>query len=73
MWTWSYANGQYQADAFGTRSADATGANVAQRWSTTYLAIQDLNLRAGRFWWQASASAEPSAASTQAAALASST
>ncbi|MEK6347065.1 MAG: hypothetical protein V4764_06270 [Burkholderia sp.] len=76
MWTWSYANGQYQADAFGTRSADATEANAAQLWSTTYLAIQDPNLRAGKFWWQASAggaSAVPATAatSTRAAALAS--
>ncbi|WP_186250355.1 hypothetical protein [Burkholderia gladioli] len=54
MWTWSWANGQYQADAFGTRSADATEANAAQLWSTTYLAIQDPGTRAGKFWWQAS-------------------
>ncbi|PRE79261.1 hypothetical protein [Burkholderia multivorans] len=54
MWTWSYANGQYHADAFGTRSADATEANAAQLWSTTYLAIRDPQLRAGRYWWQAS-------------------
>ncbi|MBI0329737.1 hypothetical protein [Burkholderia plantarii] len=53
MWTWSYLNGRYQADAFGTRSADATEANAAQLWSTTYLAIQDPGLRAGKFWWQA--------------------
>ncbi|MEX3526265.1 MAG: hypothetical protein VB143_01850 [Burkholderia sp.] len=54
MWIWSWANGQYQADAFGTRSADATEANAAQLWSTTYLAIQDPGTRAGKFWWQAS-------------------
>ncbi|KVP25950.1 hypothetical protein WJ86_11125 [Burkholderia multivorans] len=54
MWTWSYANGQYHTDAFGTRSADATEANAAQLWSTTYLAIRDPQLRAGRYWWQAS-------------------
>ena len=29
MWTWSYVNGKYQTDAFGTRSADATEANAA--------------------------------------------
>lgn len=52
MWTWSYANGAYQAEAFGTHSADATEANAAQLWSTTYLAITDPNLRAGRYWWQ---------------------
>ncbi|WP_175777105.1 hypothetical protein [Burkholderia anthina] len=54
MWTWSYVNGQYQTDAFGTRSADATEANAAQLWSTTYLAIRDPQLRTGKYWWQAS-------------------
>ncbi|WP_176042208.1 hypothetical protein [Burkholderia stabilis] len=54
MWTWSYVNGQYQTDAFGTRSADATEANAAQLWSTTYLAIRDPQQRAGKYWWQAS-------------------
>ncbi|VBB10195.1 hypothetical protein [Burkholderia stabilis] len=54
MWTWSYMNGQYQTDAFGTRSADATEANAAQLWSTTYLAIRDPQQRAGKYWWQAS-------------------
>ncbi len=54
MWTWSYMNGRYQTDAFGTRSADATEANAAQLWSTTYLAIRDPQLRAGKYWWQAS-------------------
>ncbi|WP_407970656.1 hypothetical protein ACJ51O_10785 [Burkholderia pyrrocinia] len=54
MWTWSYVNGQYRTDAFGTRSADATEANAAQLWSTTYLAIRDPQQRAGKYWWQAS-------------------
>ncbi|KVW89181.1 hypothetical protein [Burkholderia cepacia] len=54
MWTWSYVNGKYQTDAFGTRSADATEANAAQLWSTTYLAIRDSQQRAGKYWWQAS-------------------
>ncbi|RQU15517.1 hypothetical protein DF153_15500 [Burkholderia cenocepacia] len=54
MWTWSYVNGKYQTDAFGTRSADATEANAAQLWSTTYLAIRDPQHRAGKYWWQAS-------------------
>ncbi len=49
---------QYQADAFGTRSADATEANAAQLWSTTYLAIQDPGTRAGKFWWQASSGSQ---------------
>lgn len=55
MWSWSYANGHYQTEAFGTRSADATVANAAQLWSTTYLAIQDPRLRAGKYWWEARA------------------
>ncbi|HDR9488080.1 TPA: hypothetical protein QDC20_006197 [Burkholderia aenigmatica] len=54
MWTWSYVNGKYQTDAFGTRSADATEANAAQLWSTTYLAIRDPQQRTGKYWWQAS-------------------
>ncbi|WP_176114174.1 hypothetical protein [Burkholderia cepacia] len=54
MWTWSYVNGKYQTDAFGTRSADATEANAAQLWSTTYLAIRDPQQRVGKYWWQAS-------------------
>ncbi|WP_423371116.1 hypothetical protein [Burkholderia sp. LMG 32019] len=54
MWTWSYVNGKYQTDAFGTRSADATEANAAQLWSTTYLATRDPQQRAGKYWWQAS-------------------
>jgi hypothetical protein len=62
MWTWSYANGQYHADAFGTRSADATEANAAQLWSTTYLAIRDPQLRAGKYWWQASQQMETATA-----------
>jgi glycogen debranching enzyme len=52
MWTWSYVNGSYQPEAFGTHAADATEANAAQLWSTTYLAINDPNLSTGRFWWQ---------------------
>ena len=52
MWTWSYTNGAYRAEAFGTHSADATEANAAQLWSTTYLAITDPNLRSAKFWWQ---------------------
>ncbi|WP_408646967.1 glucosidase family protein [Trinickia dabaoshanensis] len=52
MWTWSYVNGAYRAEAFGTHSADATEANAAQLWSTTYLAITDPNLRVSKFWWQ---------------------
>ncbi|KVK89786.1 hypothetical protein [Burkholderia sp. MSMB1498] len=70
MWSWSYANGQYQAEAFGTRSADVTEANAAQLWSTTYLAIRDPNLRAGKYWWDARAAggATPQRGPTQAAA-----
>jgi hypothetical protein len=53
MWTWSYANGTYQAEAFGTHSADATEANAAQLWSTTYLAIANPNIASRKYWWQA--------------------
>lgn len=70
MWTWSYVNGKYQTDAFGTRSADATEANAAQLWSTTYLAIRDPQQRAGKYWWQASRQMQDAQAEN-AAALAS--
>ncbi|MDS0850202.1 hypothetical protein [Burkholderia cenocepacia] len=70
MWTWSYVNGKYQTDAFGTRSADATEANAAQLWSTTYLAIRDPQQRAGKYWWQASQSMQDDQ-SKQATAVAS--
>ncbi|KVO18768.1 hypothetical protein [Burkholderia ubonensis] len=70
MWSWSYANGQYRTEAFGTRSADATEANAAQLWSTTYLAIQDPQLRAGKYWWEARAAGgdTPRRGSTETAA-----
>ncbi|VWC02358.1 lipoprotein [Burkholderia lata] len=71
MWTWSYVNGKYQTDAFGTRSADATEANAAQLWSTTYLAIRDPQQRAGKYWWQASQRMQDTQPKQSAAALAS--
>ncbi|WP_412525777.1 hypothetical protein [Burkholderia lata] len=71
MWTWSYVNGKYQTDAFGTRSADATEANAAQLWSTTYLAIRDPQQRAGKYWWQASQRMQDAQPKQSAAALAS--
>lgn len=70
MWTWSYVNGKYQTDAFGTRSADATEANAAQLWSTTYLAIRDPQQRAGKYWWQASQRMQDAQPKQNAAALA---
>lgn len=70
MWTWSYVNGKYQTDAFGTRSADATEANAAQLWSTTYLAIRDPQQRAGKYWWQASQRMQDAQPTQSAAALA---
>ncbi|MCA8098883.1 glucosidase family protein [Burkholderia contaminans] len=70
MWTWSYVNGKYQTDAFGTRSADATEANAAQLWSTTYLAIRDPQQRAGKYWWQASQQMQDAQPKQRAAALA---
>ncbi|WDD91140.1 hypothetical protein Bsp3421_001035 [Burkholderia sp. FERM BP-3421] len=51
MWTWSYVDGRYRSDAFGTRSTDVTESNAAQLWSTTYLAIHAPQQRAGRYWW----------------------
>jgi len=71
MWTWSYVNGQYRTDAFGTRSADATEANAAQLWSTTYLAIRDPQQRAGKYWWQASQRMQDAQPKKSATALAS--
>ncbi|MBN3794594.1 hypothetical protein [Burkholderia sp. Ac-20392] len=71
MWTWSYVNGKYQTDAFGTRSADATEANAAQLWSTTYLAIRDPQQRAGKYWWQASQRMQDAQPKQSAATLAS--
>ncbi|WP_175969593.1 hypothetical protein [Burkholderia sp. BCC0322] len=71
MWTWSYVNGKYQTDAFGTRSADATEANAAQLWSTTYLAIRDPQQRAGKYWWQAAQRMQDAQPKKSAAALAS--
>ncbi|OXI47698.1 hypothetical protein [Burkholderia aenigmatica] len=70
MWTWSYVNGKYQTDAFGTRSADATEANAAQLWSTTYLAIRDPQQRTGKYWWQASQQMQDAQPKKSAAALA---
>ncbi|VWD17825.1 hypothetical protein [Burkholderia lata] len=70
MWTWSYVNGKYQTDAFGTRSADATEANAAQLWSTTYLAIRDPQQRTGKYWWQASQRMQDAQPTQSAAALA---
>lgn len=69
MWTWSYVNGKYQTDAFGTRSADATEANAAQLWSTTYLAIRDPQQRAGKYWWQATQRMQDAQPKQSAAAL----
>jgi hypothetical protein len=39
LWSWSFANGQYSAEPFGVRSADADESNAAQLWSTVFLAL----------------------------------
>lgn len=51
-YVWSYTNGTYPVEAFGTHSADATEANAAQLWSTTYLAIANPNIASRKYWWQ---------------------
>ena len=39
LWSWTYANGHYQAAPFGQNSGDADESNAAQLWSTVYLAL----------------------------------
>jgi hypothetical protein len=39
LWTWSFENGRYRAEAFGQRRADVDESNAAQLWSTVYLAL----------------------------------
>lgn len=39
LWSWTYADGRYQAAPFGQNSGDADESNAAQLWSTVYLAI----------------------------------
>lgn len=39
LWSWSYADGQYELQPFGQGSGDDDESNAAQLWSTVYLAI----------------------------------
>jgi len=39
LWTWTYAGGQYHAEPFGRRGADADESNAAQLWSTVFLGL----------------------------------
>lgn len=41
LWTWSFANGGYRAEAFGQHDAHADESNAAQLWSTVYLSFRD--------------------------------
>jgi hypothetical protein len=41
LWTWSFAKGQYQPEAFGQQNAHADESNAAQLWSTVYLSFQN--------------------------------
>ena len=39
LWPWSYANGRYRVEPFGTRRADDGESNAAQLWSIVFLAL----------------------------------
>jgi hypothetical protein len=38
LWSWSQVEGRYRVESFGQRQEDETESNVAQLWSTVYLA-----------------------------------
>jgi hypothetical protein len=40
LWSWSFAGGRYNVEAFGARGGDADESNAAQLWSTVYLALK---------------------------------
>jgi hypothetical protein len=40
LWSWTYADGRYQAVAFGAGRQDVDESNAAQLWSTVYLAVR---------------------------------
>ena len=44
LWTWSFANGCYRAEAFGQRRSDVDESNAAQLWSTVFLALSPPSL-----------------------------
>jgi hypothetical protein len=39
LWSWAWANGRYQVQAFGAAAGDADESNAAQLWSTVFLAL----------------------------------
>jgi hypothetical protein len=39
LWTWNFANGNFEIAPFGANASDADESNAAQLWSTVYLAI----------------------------------
>ena len=39
LWSWSFEGGHYRITPFGSRDTDADESNVAQLWSTVYLAV----------------------------------
>lgn len=43
LWTWSFANGRYTAEAFGQHNTHADESNAAQLWSTVFLSFQNGN------------------------------
>lgn len=40
LWTWSFANGRYRAEAFGQHNTHVDESNAAQLWSTVFLSFQ---------------------------------
>jgi hypothetical protein len=40
LWSWSFVDGHYQVEPFGTTAGDADESNAAQLWSTVFLAVR---------------------------------
>jgi hypothetical protein len=43
LWTWSFSDGRYYAEAFGQHSTHVDESNAAQLWSTVFLSFQQGN------------------------------
>ena len=41
LWSWTFAQGRFLVEPFGSNAADADESNAVQLWSTVYLAIPD--------------------------------
>jgi hypothetical protein len=39
LWSWSWSEGRFHAEAFGRPGADADESNAAQLWSTVFLGL----------------------------------